>query len=869
VRADDVVPSWVYPLNPPAVATPTFDSVKPLRLPNSKVSFTQAQLNDLFAAPDWYPDSHGAMPAVVSRGNGPRVFACGYCHSPTGQGRPENASLAGLPADYIIQQVADFKSGVRRSAWHGAYRPSDLMIQVAQNASQEEIEAAARYFASQTLAARVRVIERTQVPVTHVEGWVYVADAGTRREPLAGRILEVAPDVARHEMRDDHLRYVAYVPPGSLARGKLLATTGATGLTGCVSCHGVDLLGAGLAPPIAGRSPGYLLRQLLALQTGARAGAGAGLMKTVVANMTLDDMVAAAAYAASLPPSQSVTVEFELISPKNLRVSYQLPAGCNELPLRSPYSEWQVSELRRSWQAVDACGSQQDGKLVRTGAQCDRVDFNVPTQATAADRVYPPAFPVEGLGIYVHTGIFAPTEACGPVKWRFASRSGDIIYGGRERGASFSMPAGDPDAAYSGIYLSEAAIPAGARSALSPQLPRWISEGLAEATSAVEAGYRRRFPGLSYDPPFVIASSEMTSGSPHQQADVAKGNILRYAYFNPPVEPTPQDINRFRGTIAHEYAHMLEPRALRQLSGESDNLVNEGGAEYLRWSSMIRLGWLSPADAQRELNTALNTCLSIIGERPWQQVRDRGQGDIPYACGLTLHILLLASRSDARSISADAALELYYRRSEAGPVDFGQALECGGFKHCKVRWTPALLSSTVNFASEVDKLIEHAGLSAIRSDLSPKSLQMRSAAITLMNLMDDDCDGSRGFYTRGDGFEISSSPECKTFHDGMKVTRADDLDIAAEPLRAARAWVSQCALSQSAKIGLSDGSSFEIKCGALIPPAAHFYELDIRKVLSRLGLRALAPRQWHSRAQHAAVAQSGFRPSGPDPRPMV
>jgi cytochrome c553 len=305
-RADEVVPSWVYPLNPPVVGTPILDSVRPLRLPNSKVSFTRAQLNDLLAAPDWYPASHSAMPAIVSRGNGPKVFACGYCHSPTGQGRPENASLAGLPADYIVQQVADFKSGVRRSAWHGAYRPSDLMIQVAVNATQEDVQAAAQYFAAQVLLPRVRVVERVRVPTTHVEGWVYAADAGTRHELLAGRILELAPDISRHEKRDDRLRYIAYVPTGSLAHGRLLVTTGITGVTaGCVSCHGVDLLGAGLAPPIAGRSPTYLLRQLLALQTGARAGAGAALMKTVVAGMTIDDMVAAAAYAASLPPNSN------------------------------------------------------------------------------------------------------------------------------------------------------------------------------------------------------------------------------------------------------------------------------------------------------------------------------------------------------------------------------------------------------------------------------------------------------------------------------------------------------------------------------------------------------------------------------------
>jgi hypothetical protein len=43
------------------------------------------------------------------------VFACGFCHLPNGLGRPENSSLAGLPASYIVQQVADFKSGARKA----------------------------------------------------------------------------------------------------------------------------------------------------------------------------------------------------------------------------------------------------------------------------------------------------------------------------------------------------------------------------------------------------------------------------------------------------------------------------------------------------------------------------------------------------------------------------------------------------------------------------------------------------------------------------------------------------------------------------------------------------------------------------------
>jgi cytochrome c553 len=294
------VPAWLFPLNPPAVADATEnDRVKPLRVPHSEVTFTEPQLNDLFAAPDWRPLSHTPMPDVVAHGRSPEVYACGFCHTPSGQGRPENASLAGLPASYIVQQVADFKSGARRSAWSGPYRPADRMIHDAAYATTDEVASAAEYFSQQIPKSHVHVLERALAPRSRVVGWVYVALPGGGNEPLGTRLLEFAPDAVRHERRDDDMEYVAYVPPGSLRRGKFLANGGAPTYA-CVGCHGDRLQGVGLVPRLAGRSPTYLLRQLVAFQTGARAGAAAQSMAAVAAKLELGAMIDAAAYAASL-----------------------------------------------------------------------------------------------------------------------------------------------------------------------------------------------------------------------------------------------------------------------------------------------------------------------------------------------------------------------------------------------------------------------------------------------------------------------------------------------------------------------------------------------------------------------------------------
>ena len=60
--------------------------------------------------------------------------------------------------------------------------------------------------------------------------------------------------------------------------------------------------GLGPIPGLAGRSPSYLMRQLFDFKSGARAGAWSALMKPVAERLAIDDMLALAAYAASLPP---------------------------------------------------------------------------------------------------------------------------------------------------------------------------------------------------------------------------------------------------------------------------------------------------------------------------------------------------------------------------------------------------------------------------------------------------------------------------------------------------------------------------------------------------------------------------------------
>jgi len=298
--AADSLPVWAYPVNPPGLQ-PAPDDGTLRHVPGSSAGFTLTQIRNLFKVPDWHPDGHPAMPEIVSDGRKPNVFACGFCHLPNGLGRPENSSLAGLPPEYIVQQVADFKSGARRSSEPNSL-PANLMMAVAKAATEDEVKTAAAYFAALPRTPWIRVVESATVPRTHVAGWMLVANDPIELEPIGQRIIEMPEHLERTELRDATSGFVAYVPVGSVEKGRALATTGGGKTTACATCHGADLRGLGPVPGLAGRSPSYIVRQLYDMQHGARKGLWTELMLPVVAHLSEEDLVALAAYTASLAP---------------------------------------------------------------------------------------------------------------------------------------------------------------------------------------------------------------------------------------------------------------------------------------------------------------------------------------------------------------------------------------------------------------------------------------------------------------------------------------------------------------------------------------------------------------------------------------
>jgi cytochrome c553 len=295
-------PGWAFPFGEQVAQSPRKEEPGPLKIPGSAKTYTQAQIDDAFNPPDWFPDEHPPMPQVVARGAGKDVRACAQCHLATGMGHPESAIVTGFSVPYFMRQIEDMKSGDRKTG--------GIMDTISKAMSEEDARQAAEFFADLKPFPYVKVVETETVEKSYVErGGMRLRAPGGGTEPLGKRIIILPEDEERIMRRDPHGSVtIAHVPVGSIAKGKELVEMGGPGKTvGCAACHGdklqgTDTPGGGYTPRIAGLQPIYIFRQLYSFQNNSRVGASAVLMKPVVAKLTEDDMIAISAYLGSLSP---------------------------------------------------------------------------------------------------------------------------------------------------------------------------------------------------------------------------------------------------------------------------------------------------------------------------------------------------------------------------------------------------------------------------------------------------------------------------------------------------------------------------------------------------------------------------------------
>jgi len=286
-------PAWAFPVQ---AGTLPAEAPGPKSVEGSAKQYTPQQIDDLLNPPDWFPDAHQPAPLIVQKGHG-GALACGACHLMSGFGHPESADLTGFTADYFVQQMNDFKAGTRKDYAR--------MNGIAKELSDEEIRQAAEWFASLPRGKFVRVVEAAMGPKTFIgQGRMRFVDPNNAgMEPIGARIIMLPEDQTKARLRDPRSGFVAYVPPGSLAKGRTLVNGGGGKTVACNICHGEGMKGLANVPRLAGLHPIYIARQLHLFKDGGRSGPDAPLMLKPVAQLTNDDILNISAYLASLPPN--------------------------------------------------------------------------------------------------------------------------------------------------------------------------------------------------------------------------------------------------------------------------------------------------------------------------------------------------------------------------------------------------------------------------------------------------------------------------------------------------------------------------------------------------------------------------------------
>ncbi len=184
---------------------------------------------------------NSALPAGNAEAGATKSVVCQACHGANGNSvNPEWPSLAGIGADYIAAQLANFKDGKRNNA---------IMMPNAMALSPEDMADLGAYFDTQV-------------------------NTGLEADPSfwkAGENLYRAGDKSR-------------------------------GIPACMACHGPTGRGNEPAkfPALRGQHSVYVIKQLTAYASGERTTGPNGIMQTIAKRLTPDDMRNVASYVQGL-----------------------------------------------------------------------------------------------------------------------------------------------------------------------------------------------------------------------------------------------------------------------------------------------------------------------------------------------------------------------------------------------------------------------------------------------------------------------------------------------------------------------------------------------------------------------------------------
>lgn len=286
-----------------------------------------------------------------------KAAMCGACHGATGvTPNPLYPDLAGQKDQYLVKQLADFKSGARTDM---------MMAPMAANLSEQDMADLAAYFSSQkrasekvaapaesaaTPATAAAVASKVEIVTSTPAKAIYAGDvkagqeksvmcaschgtdgnsvvpmypklagqsanytakqladfkSGERKDPvMAGMVAALS----EQDMNDLAAYFAVQTPTAGAGEGSAIGEKlyfggdVAKGITACVACHGVKGKGMSQAafPAVAGQNADYLKKQIASFRNGSRGNDNNSMMRNIAIKLSDNDIDELVKYMSSL-----------------------------------------------------------------------------------------------------------------------------------------------------------------------------------------------------------------------------------------------------------------------------------------------------------------------------------------------------------------------------------------------------------------------------------------------------------------------------------------------------------------------------------------------------------------------------------------
>jgi hypothetical protein len=517
--------------------------------------------------------------------------------------------------------------------------------------------------------------------------------------------------------------------------------------------------------------------------------------------------------------ADGVSVTVSLAAPDALEVSYELPAACRQLPFLKDGPDAQT--IRSRWQPLSDCGSAGGDTLTRSAASCPQLRFRVPA---TTDKVsgYPGSFPA-GQAIYAHMSNYAVGPQCGPVRYRYAAPGS--IETARTRFEQDAPADGDAPAL---LFPARLAADRKDLDYFDPALSTVAVGQIRTVADGTASFLQAAMPKAVFKRPIIAATLAVEPGGPNIGGNA--GDLLLLSLFNWPQQPAPQYQRLMNKLVAHEMSHRFQLRDAVEVYPDA-RLINEGGAEFLRWTISLRQGWLTPQQAAQELDDALADCMLGTGSRSWRELSQReiGGAHLEYTCGLPAYVYAMAARQGKGTPYARMD-EFYQQLRNGAQPDFAQAMECGPAP-CTPRVLPAILGQGRPMREQWAAVLAQTGLATPRAPTQSQTDAMMLQAVT--QLVREDCGGKRSMTPTPETILVYTLPSCASVRADIEVVQVEGLPLfggsAALP-----AIVDACAKRHSVQLGLKQGARLDVACRAPYEVTRHMYAADMDKITRAL-----------------------------------